>query len=74
MIQNIIVGLIVAAAAVYAGYSVYLSVMPGKKPQNACGGCTGCDLKNIKNKCDSPEKFSTLETKKIPYPKRQGKG
>jgi hypothetical protein len=51
MIQNIIVAFIVVAAVIYAGNSVYRSVRPGKKPGNACGGCTGCELKNMKNTC-----------------------
>lgn len=58
MIQNIIVALIVAAAVVYVGFSVYRSLRPGKKPKSACGGCTGCELQNMKNSCKSPPNVS----------------
>ena len=51
MIQNIIVALIILAALVYAGYSLFRSIQPGKKAINACGGCKGCELKNMKNSC-----------------------
>ncbi len=51
MYQNIIVALIILAAFVYTGYSIFRSLHPGKKPKSACGGCTGCDLKNSKNSC-----------------------
>jgi hypothetical protein len=51
MIQNIIVTLIILAALAYAGYSVYRSVRPGDKPKSACGGCTGCELKNLNHSC-----------------------
>jgi hypothetical protein len=51
MIQNIIVVLLVSAAVVFVGYSVYRSVRPGNKSKSACGGCTGCELKNSINSC-----------------------
>ena len=52
MAQNIIVAIIILAALAYTTWSVYQSVHPGKKQNNACGGCTGCDLKNMKNSCE----------------------
>lgn len=51
MIQNIIVAVILLVALAFIGYSVYRSVSSDHKPKNACGGCTGCELKNIKNSC-----------------------
>ncbi len=50
MIQNIIVGVIVLIAIAYAAFSMFRSVKPPKGKQNACGGCTGCELRNLKPK------------------------
>ena len=52
MIQNIIVAVIISGAFTWVALKVYRSVVPGDKPQSACGGCTGCELKNMKNKCE----------------------
>lgn len=54
MVQNIIVAIIILAALAYTAWSVYRSVRPGEKPNSACGGCTGCDLKNRINSCEHP--------------------
>jgi hypothetical protein len=51
MIQNLIVAVIILAAIAYIGYSLFRSVVPGEKPGNACGGCTECELKNLKKDC-----------------------
>lgn len=57
MIQNIIVGVIVAGALVYTLLAVYRPLRPGTKSAGSCGGCTGCELKNMKNSCGQhPEK------------------
>jgi hypothetical protein len=73
MIQNIIVALIVAASVVYAGYAVYRSVRPGNKPGSACGGCTGCELKNMKDSCESIGNQTILDLTKKSYPIRKAK-
>jgi hypothetical protein len=67
MIQNIIVAIIILGAIAYTAWSVYRSVRPGVKEQNTCGGCTGCELKNIKSSCELPAKNSTLAKAKVPY-------
>jgi len=54
MVQNIIVAVIILAALAYTAWSVYRSVHPGEKKTSACGGCTGCDLKNRINSCEHP--------------------
>lgn len=71
MIQNIIVALIVAVAVVYAGYAVYRSVRPGNKPRSACGGCTGCELKNMKDSCSETTSKSFVGKSIQPYPTRK---
>jgi hypothetical protein len=52
MFQNIIVGIIIVAALVYVAYTLFNSVRPSAKPGSACGGCTGCALKNTENSCN----------------------
>ena len=54
MIQNVIVALIILISLGYVGYSVYRSLKPGPAPKSSCGGCTGCDLKNLDKGCASP--------------------
>ena len=73
MIQNIIVALIVLAAIAYAGYSVYRSLLPGDKPQSACGGCKGCDLKNLKSSCQQTQVRPFSGKALQSYPNRQSK-
>jgi hypothetical protein len=52
MIQNLLVVLIVTGAFIWVVVNVYRSVIPGEKPKSACGGCKGCELKNMKEKCE----------------------
>ena len=51
MVQYIIVGLIVASALAYTVYSLTRSMKATKKPHGCGGGCTGCELKDIKKNC-----------------------
>ena len=54
MIQNVIVAIIILAALAYVGYSIYRSVKPGSDPKSSCGGCTGCELKDLNKGCATP--------------------
>ena len=54
MMQNIIVAVIVLVSLVYVGYSIYRSVKPGSNPKSSCGGCTGCELKDLNKGCATP--------------------
>ena len=54
MIQNVIVAVIILVALVYVGYSVYRSLKPGPGPKSSCGGCTGCELKDLNKGCATP--------------------
>jgi len=56
MVQNIFVAIFILAALAYTAWSVYRSVRPGEKAQSACGGCTGCELKNRINSCENTSK------------------
>jgi hypothetical protein len=76
MIQNLIVVLFILIALAYTGHSVYQSLRPGTKSKSACGGCTGCQLKDLKTSCGeiTPKSFSgkykqpyTTRKKKIVY-------
>ena len=73
MVQNIIVAVVLVGAVVFSGYSVYSSVRQGKKSQSACGGCSGCELKNRVNSCGEAtiKNFSGESVKA--YPKRAKK-
>jgi hypothetical protein len=51
MTQNITVAFILFAALAYVGLNVYHSLKPSSKPQSPCGGCSGCELMNLKNSC-----------------------
>jgi hypothetical protein len=54
MIQNVIVAVIILIALVYVGYSIYRSLKPDPDPQSSCGGCTGCELKDLNKGCATP--------------------
>ena len=44
MLENILVIIIVLAAALYVGRQIYLSVSSKKSPCDCAGKCDGCDL------------------------------
>ena len=62
MIQNVIVAIIILAALAYVGYSVYRSLKPGPGPKSSCGGCTGCELKDLDKGCANPVSNSSSGT------------
>jgi hypothetical protein len=41
IMQNIIIGIIIAAAIIYAGYRVFVAIRSAGDP---CYGCSGCAL------------------------------
>lgn len=57
MIQNVIVAIIILVSLVYVGYSVYRSLKPGPGPKSSCGGCTGCELKDLNKGCATPVEY-----------------
>lgn len=54
MIQNVIVTVIILVALAYVGYSIYRSLKPGPDTKSSCGGCTGCELKDLNKGCATP--------------------
>jgi len=62
MIQNVIVAVIILVALAYVGYSIYHSLKPGQDPKSSCGGCTGCELKDLNKGCATP--FENIGTGK----------
>lgn len=54
MIQNIIVAFILLVSLGYVGYSIYRSVKPDANKKSSCGGCTGCELKDLNKGCATP--------------------
>jgi hypothetical protein len=74
MIQNVIVAVIILIALLYVGYSIYRSLKPGPGPKSSCGGCTGCELKDLNKVCATPvENMGTGKNNKAFQQKMSGK-